>query len=158
MSVIDDSWYRRTEDLEERIGAGGIVARVEGREVLIALVKEVEFGDEDYVIPKGGVEEGESIEQTALREIAEETGLTDLTPIGHLGALTRQSFKRVYWQTSHYGIFLTSQRDATITDPANYGLGWFRLRELPRFFWPDERGLVEAGRERIEARVRRFTP
>ena len=34
------------------------MARLEDREVLIALVKEDKFGDEDYAIPKGGRRRG----------------------------------------------------------------------------------------------------
>jgi 8-oxo-dGTP pyrophosphatase MutT (NUDIX family) len=54
--------------------AGGVVfRRVEGDGIEILMIQD-RMGR--WTIPKGHVEEGESLEQTALREVAEETGLT----------------------------------------------------------------------------------
>ncbi|MDF2461174.1 MAG: hypothetical protein K0S68_577 [Candidatus Saccharibacteria bacterium] len=55
--------------------AGGVVfRRVEDR-IEILMIQD-RLGR--WTIPKGHVEEGESLEQTAVREVAEETGLTHL--------------------------------------------------------------------------------
>jgi 8-oxo-dGTP pyrophosphatase MutT (NUDIX family) len=56
--------------------AGGVVfRRVEDGRVEILMIQD-RLGR--WTIPKGHVEEGESLEQTAVREVAEETGLTHL--------------------------------------------------------------------------------
>lgn len=153
MSLVDESWYERPADVPHRIGAGGVVVRLEERELLVALVKEVALGDAHYVIPKGGVEDGESVEEAALREIAEESGLTDLVHLGYLGTLSRRNFKKTKWQTSHYGLYLTRQVGGTITDPDNYGLGWFSLEALPPLFWPDEEKLLKDKGEEVRRLV-----
>jgi len=155
VTVIDESWYERIDGLRDRTGSGGVVTRLDAEAVLVALVKEVELGDAGYVIPKGGVEAEESIDAAALREIAEETGLCDLTLIGHLGVLARQSFRRNCWQTSHYGLYVTTQIEGEITDPANYGLAWWPLRSLPPMIWRDERQLIAENADLIDAAVRR---
>lgn len=144
MSPADESWYRRVSSHRHRIGAGGAVVRRTPGGVLVALIKEVEIGDDYYVLPKGGVEPGEELETAAQREIREETGITELTYIAPLGTLDRCNYKRTYWQTSHYGLYLTSQADGKATDPDNYGLAWFSFEELPPMFWPDERRLLES--------------
>jgi ADP-ribose pyrophosphatase YjhB (NUDIX family) len=139
---VDSSWYLRPAGVEQRVGAGGAVVRREGGALLVALVKEVELGDDHFVLPKGGVEAAESIEAAARREIAEESGLTELVYLGKLGTLDRQNYKKTYWQTSHYGLYTTQQVHGVITDPDNYGLGWFALDDLPPLFWPDEGALL----------------
>jgi 8-oxo-dGTP pyrophosphatase MutT (NUDIX family) len=58
--------------------AGGVVFRRVGERIEILMIQD-RLGR--WTIPKGHVEEGESIEQTAVREVTEETGLTQL----HLG-------------------------------------------------------------------------
>jgi 8-oxo-dGTP pyrophosphatase MutT (NUDIX family) len=55
--------------------AGGVVFRHVGDRIEILMIQD-RLGR--WTIPKGHVEAGESIEQTALREVAEETGLTHL--------------------------------------------------------------------------------
>ena len=55
--------------------AGGVVFRRESEDIEILMIQD-RLGR--WTIPKGHVEKGESLEQTALREVAEETGLTRL--------------------------------------------------------------------------------
>lgn len=144
MAPADESWYRRFSGHRHRIGAGGAVVRRGDSGILVALIKEVEIGDDYYVLPKGGVEPGEELEIAAQREIREETGLADLTYLGFLGTLDRCNFKRTYWQSSHYGLYRTDQVEGGPTDPDNYGLAWFTLEELPPMFWPDEERLLKS--------------
>jgi 8-oxo-dGTP pyrophosphatase MutT (NUDIX family) len=54
--------------------AGGVVYRRADERVEILMIQD-RLGR--WTIPKGHVETGESIEQTAVREVAEETGLTE---------------------------------------------------------------------------------
>jgi 8-oxo-dGTP pyrophosphatase MutT (NUDIX family) len=55
--------------------AGGVVFRRRNDDIEILMIQDL-LGR--WTIPKGHVEAGESIEQTALREVTEETGLTEL--------------------------------------------------------------------------------
>ena len=55
---------------EEIQAAGGVVVRDDGR---VALVHRPEY--DDWTLPKGKLDAGESFEQAALREVEEETGL-----------------------------------------------------------------------------------
>ena len=50
--------------------AGGVVARADGR---VAVVHRPRY--DDWTLPKGKLDAGESFEQAALREVEEETGL-----------------------------------------------------------------------------------
>lgn len=54
----------------------------------------VRFPKTFLTFPKGTVEEGETLEQTALREVYEETGLAGLSIIKKLGIVTRSSTTR----------------------------------------------------------------
>lgn len=51
--------------------AGGIVQ--DGSKILMVKVQNLE-GEEIWTFPKGHIEKGEKVEQTALREVEEETG------------------------------------------------------------------------------------
>jgi 8-oxo-dGTP pyrophosphatase MutT (NUDIX family) len=55
--------------------AGGVVFRRRGNLIDILMIQD-RVGR--WTIPKGHVEEGEKLEQTAIREVQEETGLVDL--------------------------------------------------------------------------------
>jgi len=74
--MIDDSWCTRTDGLTEVLSAGGVVLRGDGDCLLVALITELDHPH--YVLPKGHVEPGESLESAARREVGEEAGLHDL--------------------------------------------------------------------------------
>ena len=53
---------------------GGVIVRKVDSQPEVLLIRDLDY--EDWFLPKGHVETGESLETTALREIEEETGLT----------------------------------------------------------------------------------
>ena len=69
----------------KRESAGGIIKGPDGRIVLVC-----QHGN-SWSFPKGGVEEGETALQAAIREIEEETGITQLTFVKELGSYERYS-------------------------------------------------------------------
>lgn len=125
------------------------MVRAERGEPLVALAREKSYAGP--VLPKGGVEAGESLEQTARREIEEEAGLSRLTLIMKLGVLERLSFDKQQWLTTHFFLFTTDQIEGIPTDHARHQHGpiWRRLEELDDMFWPDQRQLIRAHAELI---------
>jgi 8-oxo-dGTP diphosphatase len=83
---------------EEIQAAGGVIRRDDGR---IALVHRPRY--DDWSLPKGKLDEGETFEEAALREVSEETGLRaelvrELPPV-HYTARGRPKIVR-YWLMS----------------------------------------------------------
>ena len=145
---IDASWYERPEGISERLAAGGVVVRVEGERLKVALVVEAGLGH--AILPKGGLEKGESVLKAAEREIAEEGGLSGLTMVLKLGVRERLSYRKKRWSVTHYFLFSTTQIEGTPTDEGrNYGLEWHDLDNLPPMLWPEQRALIETNKETI---------
>ncbi|MBI2434826.1 MAG: NUDIX domain-containing protein [Candidatus Hydrogenedentes bacterium] len=152
MTMIDDSWYVRDVPLPERVSAGGVVVRIAEGGLLVALVREIDAGEvlQGYVLPKGGVDPHESIEQAALREIDEEAGLTDVTGLGELRVIEHKDHLKKYWAICHYGLYLTAQVESHIKDVEHhFDFGWFPLEAPPEMFWPCERKMLEQERNRV---------
>ena len=146
--VIDESWYKRPCSVPSRISAGGVVTRLDNEEVYVALVREVELSD--FLLPKGGVEVGETFEIAARREIAEEAGLTALELIDKLGVRERLTFEKKFWNKTQYFLFGTYQIAGMPTDTERrYVLAWFQINHLPSMFWPEQKELIESNRDRI---------
>src|SRR5579883_3117253 len=83
-----------TQDVIQKktVSAGALILREVDGELKIALAQR-KRKTRTWVIPKGHVEPGETIEQAALREIYEEAGLHDVQLIKYLGSLLRESVK-----------------------------------------------------------------
>lgn len=147
--VINAEWYERPPGIRERRGAGGVVVRCDDCRLLVALVR----GDglSDLLLPKGGVEAGESDEQAARREIEEEAGLTGLLLLDDLGTQERLNYLRNRWQVTRYYLFLASTVVGIPTDPNHdYTVEWHPIEALPAMFWPEQRELIEENAERIK--------
>lgn len=106
------------------LGDGGTVAMVRGAH------------SRSWLFPKGHVESGESDEEAARREIAEETGLTDLEYLDDLGEYARM---RVAFDANDeeeektFRMFLFSAQPGAKLTPASEipDAEWVPYRELP---------------------------
>lgn len=145
--MIDESWYiRPARQVKERLSAGGIIVRKESEGALWLALTCGEGGvGESYILPKGGVDPGEEIEQAARREIEEEAGFSQLELIASLGTRARFSYDKRRWITTHYFLYATEELDPKPTDPNySYVTHWFALdAPLPALFWPEQRALIQ---------------
>ena len=146
--IIDETWYTRSDDSPLAVSAGGVIVRVEQGRVLVALAQQRSVPG--YVLPKGNVDPGESLEEAARREIAEETGFTSLTLLGDLGIRERYNRAKTRWKRTRYFLFLTQQVDATPLESDRHGSPvWFPLDALPSIAWPEQLKLIESQRDDI---------
>src|SRR5688500_589334 len=149
--MAPEDYYVKPPKAKTRTGAGGVVARrdPDTGQVLIALIRPP--GDSSYVLPKGGADGDETIEQAARREIEEEAGFTRLKSLGESGVGERLNGRRTIWQSTHYLLVLTEEVNAT---PAERGhqdweVAWFGLDKLPPMYWREQKELIEDNRRKI---------
>ena len=149
----DDIYYVKPPGIRTRTGAGGVVARLEpAANVLVALIRPPHSSH--YILPKGGVDAGESLRQAAEREIEEEAGFTRLKCLAELGVAERLNSKRTAWQATHYFLFLTDQKKVTPTELSDWQVTWFAPDALPDMRWREQRKLVEDNLHKIRELVR----
>lgn len=67
---------------KREFSAGGIVVKKQGRGLKVLLIKD-SYGR--WTWPKGNIQKGESAEDAALREVAEEVGLENIQPLEKIG-------------------------------------------------------------------------
>lgn len=150
--MIDEQWYRRPDGVPEAVSAGGVVVRVEDGQVMVALIREQSY--EEYVLPKGHVDKGESVEEAARREIEEEAGFTELELIRPMGVRERMNYRRTEWKTTHYFLYRTEQVDVVPTDFENHEVvDWFPIDRLPVMMWPEQKALLGENEHGIVAAV-----
>lgn len=77
--------------MKKVISAGGLVIRNNpNKQILLTIYTHIK----GLGFPKGHVEDGETFEQTAIREVTEETGLTELRIVKKLGVYSKIATER----------------------------------------------------------------
>jgi ADP-ribose pyrophosphatase YjhB (NUDIX family) len=97
-----------------------------------------------WSLPKGHIEEGETPEQAALREVAEETGIESAIErsLGVIDFWFMAGGKRIH-KTVHHYLFretggLLAPQESEVDE-----VGWFPLTEIvDRLAYPDEKKLI----------------
>lgn len=133
-----------SSDIKHTVSAGGIVRKIVNGEVFIVLIKSI--GRPDWVLPKGHVENGETIEEAAIREIGEETGLKNIIILRKLGVKERLSFGGGEYKTIHYFLCDYNGSDEfpveIIDGPDKLEARWFPLDNLPKLFWNEQEEII----------------
>lgn len=139
--MIDSSWYKKPESIKLRTAAGGVIFRREKDDMLVALVAEGKL--KKWILPKGGVDKGETHVEAAKREISEEAGISDLTYVSDLGVRERLNYDKKKWVTTTYYLFETKQIETFATDKTHeYATEWFSTKNLPDMFWPEQKEIL----------------
>jgi len=76
-----------------RISSGGVVFRSAGATCEVALIRVARADGQAWTLPKGWVEKGEDLEQTAVREVLEETGI-QAKVLRKLGGITYEFYAK----------------------------------------------------------------
>ena len=132
--------------------AGGIVVRhVAGRPQLVIGSRRRDRATRTWTLPKGTPDPGESTEQTALREVAEETGLeVHITgPLDSIEYTFVQSGTRIH-KTVHYFMMEAIGGDLADHDHEFDQVRWIDFAEAPGILtFETERALVAVAAARV---------
>lgn len=145
---------RRLPAVEER-SAGGIVVDVQDGLALIAVIaRRNRAGRIEWCLPKGHVEPGETLVETAAREVAEETGILGrvLVELGTIDYWFATSTKRVHKFVHHFLLEATGGELTVENDPDHEAIdvAWIRLDEVHRrLTFPNERRIAQAAWSRL---------
>lgn len=108
-----------------------------------------------WTIPKGHVEKGESLEQTALREVAEETGLKEMRILDKLGKIYffyRKDGKLIFMTNYVYLMEASGQTDEVVPENSEgiADVKWFDYEEaIEKVEYKDTQKLFRQGMARV---------
>lgn len=134
----------------EAISSGGVVVRLNQGNVEVLLIRDNRY--DNWVLPKGHVEKGESLEQAALREIKEEAGVTKAQVHSELGTFRRYVERAKEWKIIHYLLIIASPDQPLGTFESEYTeVRWFPIDELPELYLPEQLQVITDNLEKIKS-------
>ncbi len=131
----------------DEISAGGLVIDITGTKGL--LIGRIDHKDQNgkrllWSLPKGHIETGETQEQAAIREVAEETGIQSeiAKPLGVIDFWFMAGGKRIHKTVHHFLFKETGGQIAPQLTEVDQ-VAWFPLDEIiNRLAYPDEKKLI----------------
>lgn len=144
--------------------AGGVIVddRADGQRWVLLIARRNAAGKPQWTLPKGRIEEGETVEETALREVREETGYTARIR-DELGTIDywfvwRPDHVR-YHKFVHYYLMETDGEPPGIRDDEAESVEWVPIDiALVRLAHRNERNLVKKVQRRLLAPDRDGSP
>lgn len=145
----------RPAEIRYDVSAGGVIYRMLDGTSMVCLIKTPPDGH--WQLPKGLVEEDESLETAALREVREETGLEGLSEglIDTIeywfwlqeGGRRERHHKVVHFYLIRYRSGLTDNHDQEVEEAC-----WLTSDEaLDRLTFPSEKKIMQKARDMIAA-------
>ncbi|MCL6471524.1 MAG: NUDIX hydrolase [Firmicutes bacterium] len=136
---------------ETVVSSGGVVFRKADGRIEVALTARE---DNIWVLPKGLVEKGESLEEAALREVNEEAGLTGEI-IDKIGRIDYWYFwhpdSTRYHKFVYFYLIRCIGGDITKHDWEVREVRWFPIGEaIEKLAYKDEKKVVEKAKEMLE--------
>ena len=147
-------YFKRKSSIQEiarEPTAGGVIfRRNKAGEIEILLIQD---SKDRWTIPKGHIEEGETAQQTALREIHEEAGLADTKALGWLGKINfryRRVNTLVLMTTQIYLVHAEKNSDKIKKEKWMNDIKWFSFNEaLDKIEYEDIGKLILLAKKRI---------
>ncbi len=132
--------------------AGGLVVDLGRRPNVVAVIARINrAGRLEWCLPKGHLELGETPEQAAVREIAEETGIRGrvVTSLGTIDYWFSAEGRRIHKKVHHYLLEAVGGLLSIEGDPDREAVDaqWISLDELgSRLAFPNERRIARQAR------------
>jgi ADP-ribose pyrophosphatase YjhB (NUDIX family) len=131
----------------DEVSAGGLVIDSTGTKGLLIGRRDLKDQTRErllWSLPKGHIEEGETPEQAAIREVAEETGITSTITksLGVIDFWFMAGGKRIH-KTVHHFMFTEVGGTLLAQESEVDEVSWFPLSEIvERLAYPDEKKLI----------------
>ncbi|CAN5517930.1 hypothetical protein BH23ACT6_BH23ACT6_22710 [soil metagenome] len=145
---------RRNVALQETSAGGLAVDVVDGQARVPLIARRNRHGSVEWCLPKGHVEKGETLVQTAAREVAEETGIIGrvLITLGTIEYRFSTPQHRIHKIVYHYLLEATGGTLTIENDPDHEAIdaAWVALEAAPaRLTFPNEARIAELAWQRL---------
>lgn len=149
-----DRWQRKLPAVQETSAGGVIIDVHEGRARVAIIARRNRAGRIEWCLPKGHVEPGETLEQTAEREVAEETGIIGrvLVTLGTVDYWFSTPENRIHKMVHHYLLEATGGELTVEGDPDQEAIdaAWFPLDSVhEQLTFPNERRIAQVAWQRL---------
>lgn len=144
--------------VSREVSAGGVAVKVEDGVAYVACIaRRNRAGRLEWCLPKGHIERGETPEQAAVREVAEETGIEAviLQSLGVIDYWFTGDDRRVHKKVHHFLLEAVGGYITTENDPDHEAelAAWIRIDELhSKLAFPNERKMAQTAAELLTSR------
>ncbi len=146
MAVPSDIRAPRKQPPAEETSAGGLIVDISSDPPCAALIGRLDRRNRlMWSLPKGHIEDGETREEAAVREVEEETGIrgTIVAPLGTIDFWFVAEGRRIH-KTVHHFLLRANSGQISAEDPEVVEVRWIDLSEVATTLaYADERRLVE---------------